>query len=106
MTWSPKHRVSNGGLNQANPRAASECPFVVELTPGEYYLFITQRYGAGAHTTVYHSRDPLDFGVKSGKPELAGTLPVAAPEILRHNGEWFIAALHLKGVRIARLAWE
>jgi hypothetical protein len=34
-------------------------------------------------------------------------LPVAAPEIVKHNGEYFIAALlpSLKGIQIARLEW-
>jgi hypothetical protein len=37
-----------------------------------------------------------------------GTLPVAAPEIILHDGQYYIAALKpgLDGIRIARLRWE
>jgi len=38
---------------------------------------------------------------------LLGTLPVAAPEIVEHEGQWYMASLlpSLKGIRIARLKW-
>jgi hypothetical protein len=37
-----------------------------------------------------------------------GTLAVAAPEIIKHNERYYIAALmpSLKGIQIARLEWE
>ena len=37
-----------------------------------------------------------------------GTLPVAAPEIIEHEGQTYIASLlpSLKGIRIAKLEWE
>jgi hypothetical protein len=36
-----------------------------------------------------------------------GALPVAAPEIVKHNGVYFIAAVlpSLKGIQVARLEW-
>jgi hypothetical protein len=36
-----------------------------------------------------------------------GSLPVAAPELFRHEGQWYLASLlpSLKGIRIARLEW-
>jgi hypothetical protein len=36
------------------------------------------------------------------------TLPVAAPEIIQYNEEWFIAALlpSLKGIQVSHLTWE
>ena len=73
---------------------------------GWYYLFRTQRYGQNALTTVYRSKDPLDFGVRDDRC-LVGTLPVAAPEIVVHEGQDYIAALlpSLKGIQIARLKW-
>jgi SAM-dependent methyltransferase len=38
---------------------------------------------------------------------LVGRLPVAAPEIIEHDGQTYIASLlpSLKGIRIARLEW-
>lgn len=105
-TWSESRRVAFGGEAGTNFTSA-ECPFVVELTPGEYYLFRTQRYGRDAITRVYHSRDPLDFGLDRGDVHLLGSLPVAAPEVFRHEQQWYIASLlpTLKGIRIARLEW-
>jgi hypothetical protein len=73
---------------------------------GWYYLFRTQRYGRDAQTSVYRSRDPLDFGVEDDR-DFVCTLPVAAPEIIEHDGRHYIAALNpgLDGIRIARLKW-
>jgi hypothetical protein len=99
--------VAAGGVAGTNFTSA-ECPFVVELSPGEYYLFRTQRYGPDAITRVYHSRDPLDFGIDRDTRHLLGSLPVAAPEVFRHEGQWYIASLlpSLKGIRLARLEWD
>jgi hypothetical protein len=35
-------------------------------------------------------------------------LPIAAPEIVTHEGEYFLAALNpgLDGIRLARLEWK
>jgi hypothetical protein len=73
---------------------------------GYYYLFRTQRYGADAQTSVYRSRNPMDFGVEDDRYFVC-TLPVAAPEIILHEGQYYIASLlpNLKGVRLARLHW-
>jgi hypothetical protein len=75
--------------------------------PGEFFLFRTQRYGKDAQTSVYHSRDPFDFGIDNDAEHLVTTLPVAAPEIFQHEGKWFIAALlpSLKGIHVAPLEW-
>jgi hypothetical protein len=106
-TWGASRKVAAGGKYGRGPYCA-ECPFVVHRPDlGRFYLFRTQRYGRNAHTAVFASPDPLDFGVDDDR-HLVCTLPVAAPEILRHDGAWYIAALRpdLKGIRIARLAWE
>ena len=42
---------------------------------------------------VYHSRDPLDFGIEHDAAHYVTTLPVAAPEIFQHEGRWYMAAL-------------
>lgn len=104
--WSDSRMVAFGGDAGTNPFSA-ECPFVVELTRGEYYLFRTQKYGSNAITRVYHSHDPLDFGVNEDSKYLVGSLPVAAPELLLVHNRWYIAALapSLKGIRLARVEW-
>jgi hypothetical protein len=103
--WSASRIVAFGGRAGSNPFSA-ECPHVVFLD-GSYYLFRTQRYGQDAQTSVYRSQDPLDFGIEDDRC-FVGTLPVAAPEIIQHEGTWYIAALnpHLDGIRIARLRWS
>jgi len=104
-TWSDPRIVARGGVAGSGPYSA-ECPFVVQRK-GYYYLFRTQRYGKNAQTTVYRSKDPRDFGVDDDRYRI-GTLDVAAPEILQHEGQDYIAYLlpSLKGIRIARLAWD
>lgn len=104
--WSPSKVVAFGGSAGTHAYSA-ECPFVVFLKEtGHYYLFRTQHYGVNAQTTVYRSRDPLNFGINDDQ-YLVGTLPVAAPEIVEHDGSYYIAALlpSLKGIQIARLKW-
>jgi hypothetical protein len=68
------------------------------------YLFRTQAYGKDARTSVYHSRD---FGIDNDAEHYVTTLPVAAPEIFRHEGQWYLAALlpNLKGIQLTRLEW-
>jgi Glycosyl hydrolases family 32 N-terminal domain len=104
--WSAARKVAFGGIAGTN-FASAECPFVVELTAGEYYLFRTQRYGAQALTRVYHSRDAMDFGVDSDDGHWVAALPLAAPEIFRHEQQWYIASLlpTLNGIRLAKLEW-
>jgi hypothetical protein len=104
-TWGPAREVAGPGLAPRDLRYSAECPFVVELAPGEFYLFYTQIYGARAHTTVRYSTDPLNF---TAEDNVAAELPLAAPEIIRLEGAWFIAALRndLKGIQIAHLAWD
>ena len=104
--WSESKMVAFGGEAGTNAFSA-ECPFVVELTRGEFYLFRTQRYGQNAISRVYHSRDPQNFGINADKDHLVCSLPVAAPELIHHDGQWYIASLlpSLKGIRLARLRW-
>jgi hypothetical protein len=106
-TWSEARLVAKGGQFGDGPYS-SECPFVVELDPGQFYLFRNQVYGKGAKCSVYVSRDPFDFGVAHDEGHFVCTLPIAAPEIFKHDGQYYIAALlpSLKGVQIAKLTWE
>jgi glycosyl hydrolase family 32 len=104
--WSPPRIVAFGGEAGTNPFSA-ECPFVVELTRGEFYLFRTQKYGTNAITRVYHSHDAMHFGINEDPKYLVGNLPVAAPELILYKNQWYIAALaaSLKGIRLAKLEW-
>jgi hypothetical protein len=106
-TWSKARMVAAGGQSGSGNFSA-ECPFVVELEAGEFYLFRTQHYGTNQQSSVYFSDDPLDFGVDHDEGHFVGTLAVAAPEIIKHNERYYIAALmpSLKGIQIARLEWE
>ena len=105
--WSASTIVAWGGLAGSNKWSA-ECPFVVQLGAHEFYLFRTQHYGRDAQTSVYFSTNPLDFGVNQDAGHFVCRLPIAAPEIVHQNGEWFIAALRpdLKGIQISHLTWE
>ena len=106
LAWSGEAMVSSGGRAGEGPFVA-ECPFVVEPRKGEFYLFRTQTYGKFAKTHVYHSRNPLDFGLDNDAAHYVTTLPVAAPEIFQYEGQWYMAALlpTLHGIQITRLEW-
>lgn len=102
--WSEAKIVARGGQTGDGPYSC-ECPHVV-FHHGYWYLFRTQRYAGPPTTSVYRSSDPMDFGVDSDD-KFVCLLPVAAPEIVVHEGRWYIAALlpDIQGVRIARLDW-
>jgi len=102
--WSESKIVAYGGQAGTGPSSA-ECPHVV-YRHGWFYLFRTQRYGREARTSVYRSKDPMDFRVEDDKFFVC-RLSVAAPEIIRHEDRDYIAWLlpSLKGIRIARLKW-
>ncbi len=109
--WGGSTLAAVGGEAGQGP-TTSECPFVVyHPASGYYYLFRTQQYAPGAQkTSVYRSQDPTSFGVDDDR-YLVGTLPVAAPEIVLIDGQYYIAALTgdpsvgLHGVRIAKLTF-
>ena len=87
---------------------SDECPQVVyHPESGLYYLFVTQEYGQNAQTTVYASPNPMYFGIDSDEMKVC-TLPIAAPEVIELDGQYYIAALkpELDGVQIAQLEWK
>jgi hypothetical protein len=115
--WSDSKVVAFGGQASTGPWSA-ECPHVVKLGDAGFYLFRTQSYGSPekgdirkrgpAKTSVYHSNDPAMFGINQDERYFSCTLPVAAPEIILHEGQYYIAAINegaLDGIRIARLKW-
>ena len=81
----------------------SDGPHVVEHE-GQYYLFRTSNYRDTPLTTVYRSADPTDFGIDNDS-KIVATLPVAAPEVIRHDGQHWLAALNpqLDGIRLTKL---
>jgi len=98
--------VAAGG-RAGDIKYSAECPHVVyKQDSGLHYLFRTQKYGRDNVSSVYASADPLNFGVNDDRYFL-GTLAAAAPEIVKYNSQYYIAALlpGLKGIRIAKLKW-
>ncbi len=107
--WSEAMMISAGGIASGQTNwygGDAECPFVYRKD-GLFYLFRNQRYGQHNLNTQYCSPNPFSFGVGDDRYRL-GTLPVAAPEIIRHEGQDYMAALmpNLKGIRIAKLGWR
>lgn len=117
--WSKPVKVAAGG-RAGGTKYSAECPHVVYIpgakpskrrletreNTGLYYLFRTQRYGKNNVSSIYASPDPLSFGVDDDR-YFVGTLAVAAPEILKYNSRYYIAALlpGLNGIRVAKLKW-
>jgi len=109
INWSEELIVSRGG-SAYNERdwygSDSECPFVQEID-GQYVHSRTQRYGQRQWSTVYSSDNPFDFGTDSDK-FIVGSLPVAAPEIIKVGDQYYIIALKpgLDGMRAAKLRFD
>ncbi len=106
--WSEPMMVSGGGSPRDKDKwwgGDAECPFVVKKD-GLFYLFRNQMYGENNLNTQYCSPNLLDFGVNDDQ-FMIGEMPVAAPEIIFYEGEYYMAALlpSLKGIRIAKLKW-
>lgn len=114
--WSESKVVSFGGRSGTGP-SSSECPHVVKLGANDFYLFKTQTYGpykedprkrCKPETSVYHSNDPTMFGINQDEKYFSCAIPVAAPEIVFYQRQYYIAALNegaLDGIRIAKLTW-
>jgi len=107
--WSESVMVSHTPPHKNNsPRYSDECPHVVYLPEHKlYYLFVTQLYGQSAQTTVYASPSPLYFGIDDDT-RIVCELPIAAPEVIYEEGEYFLVALTpgLDGVQMAKLEWK
>lgn len=107
--WSESVRVSHTPpYNFNSPRYSDECPHVVYLPEHDlYYLFVTQTYGKNSQTTVYASPNPMYFGLDDDSRKVC-TLPIAAPEVILQDGQYYLAALNdaLDGVRMVKLKWK
>jgi len=100
--WSDYTIVCEGGVAGNGP-VSPESPFVVALD-GYYYLF--RATSTDFKTYVYRSRTPYHFGVNDDT-KLIGVLPIKAPEIVRHDGKWYISDLaDFQGIKLARLRWD
>lgn len=106
--WSESSMVARTTPYRGNSqRYSDECPFVVYLPEYKlYYLFVTQMYGKDNQTTVYASPNPMYLGVNDDRWKVC-TLPIAAPEIVYHEGKYYLFALNpsLDGVRMTDLEW-
>lgn len=105
-TWGHSSVVSYGGQVGPSPWF-NECPHVVEAHPGEFVYFRNQYYGTNQTNWAYYSRNPLNFGIDEDS-KLVARLPVAAPEVIKHEGGYYIASLKpgLDGIQIARLKFR
>ena len=100
--WSDYTIVAEGGAAGNGPVSA-ESPFVVEYD-GYFYLFRSS--SIDFCTYVYRSDNPYHFGVNNDE-NLIARYPIKAPEIVQHNGHWYISDLaDFKGIKLARLNWE
>lgn len=100
--WSDYTIVSEGG-RAGNGSVSSESPFVVHLD-GFFYLF--RATSTDFNTYVYRSRAPFDFGVNDDR-KLIAVFPIKAPEIVLHEGKWYISDLaDFQGIKLARLRWN
>lgn len=93
--WTPMGIAMEADPSLGETIGGLQAPHVIKRG-GTYWLLNTQ----------YASPNPLNFGVDDDR-FLVGTLEVAAPEIIHHEGQYYIAALlpSLKGIRMAKLAW-
>jgi len=104
-TWSNSFVVNHGGQAGTGPWS-HECPHVIEIEPGFFCLFRNQNYKPNPLFTVYCSNNPLNFGIGNDIYRI-GTMPYAAPEVVYHDGKYYLAVLkaNLDGIKIARLKW-
>lgn len=104
--WSEPTVVAFGG-KAGTKFWSAECPHVVKRGRDDFYLFRTQSY-IKPKTNIYYSNDPKMFGINQDSKYFLCTLPVAAPEIFVHEGQYYVAALNgekLDGIRICKLKW-
>lgn len=100
--WSDYTIVNSGGIG-GNGAISAESPFVIKKD-GIFYLFRSSSITGRCY--VYASDNPYDFGVNHDN-KLITTLPIKAPELIKHNDQWYISDLDdFNGVMIRKLTWE
>ena len=99
--WSDHTVVNRGGVGGSGP-VSCESPFVVKHA-GLYYLF--RASSITFLTYVYCSKTPYNFGVDHDD-KLIATLPLKAPEVFEHAGQWYISDLaDFKGIKLYKMDW-
>ena len=99
--WSDYSIVASGG-RAGNGPVSAESPFVVHKD-GYFYLF--RATSTDGHTYVYRSDDPYNFA-NNDDEKLVAKLPIKAPEIICHEGQWYISDIaDFKGIKLAKLEW-
>jgi len=97
------HGIVCEATDGENGRVSAESPFVL-FKDGFFYL-----WRASSHdfkTYVYRSTDPLDFAPGTDD-KLIDTVRLKAPEVIHHDGRWYITDLHdFQGLRMSELTWE
>jgi len=106
--WGDSVVVNSGGIG-GNGASDAECPFVLFREEEQlFYLFRTHtgENGEGYETSVFSSRDPLNFGVDSDEFRVSG-LQLEAVRLIRHEGQDYISTLKpdLTGMMMAKLKW-
>lgn len=107
--WKTPVAVNYGGLASTRciwPGGDAECPFVVPYK-GQYVLFRNQLYGAQQLNHQYCSDNPLNFGCDNDDC-LVGSLEITAPEIVLHDGKYYMACLRKdnRGIQIGKVKFE
>ena len=99
--WSDYSIVSQGGIC-GNGAVSAESPFVVQRGTW-FYLFRSS--STDFNTYVYRSDTPFHFG-SNDDSKLISILPIKAPEIIEHGGQWYISELDdFRGIKMSRLSW-
>ena len=100
--WGGGKIVCRGGKDSTGG-VAFESPFVVALD-GYFYLF--RASSTTFKTYVYRSTDPTSFA-DNDDDKLIAELPIKAPEIIHHDGKWYISDLSdFQGIKLARIQWQ
>lgn len=109
FTWSEPTMVSGGGSiadMDSWGGGDAECPHVVQLKD-KFVLFRNVEYGKNNINYQYCADNPLNFGINTDSL-MVGNLPIAAPEIVKYQDEYFIFSLKesLDGIKAAKLKFE
>jgi hypothetical protein len=108
ISWGDSVAVNSGGSGGNGPTSA-ECAFVYYLPQDNAFYFFRSHPVKGSEeylTSIYRSKNPLDFGVDSDQ-YLVGNLAFEAIRIFKYGSDYYITALNpdYDGIRLARMKW-
>ncbi len=106
--WGDSVVVNSGGSGGNGPTSA-ECAFVHYLPQDNAFYFFRSHPIKGSkeyQTSIYRSKNPLNFGVDSDQ-YLVGNLTFEAIRIIEYGSDYYITALNpdYDGIRLARMKW-